>query len=347
MILERKMTKMKFIFFFFLFILIFILLLFVYNSCGKGFDSSYEFSSHIDLKHPPDIKNKPKFSGSKPTVDSNSVDILFVINDTGHMEEESIQERFPGFIESISSFDWRIAFTTTSDPIEYQGRTESTHRKYCRPGPYCSRAPNGLFAAIQNMEGIENPAAENSTYFLSSDANQDKLDSVESQQKALENTIKSIHSAYGNFAPDSKILHAIYNSVRRHQICKETPSSTGCSKNLEDKPNKDFFRSNTLLVLILISNTNEGPNSYNGYIQSPEALMNYIKSVLGLEKKIFIYSILKKKLNAWISGECGPVKSEWSSNFYLSLSYLFNGFMIDMDIESYTECLSNKLKNVL
>ena len=68
-------------------------------------------------------QNPKGFNEYSYSVQVGSVDILFVVDNSGSMYEEQVKmaEKFPNFLNSISSLDWQIAITTT-DIYKTDGR---------------------------------------------------------------------------------------------------------------------------------------------------------------------------------------------------------------------------------
>ena len=148
---------------------------------------------------------------------SAKVDILFVVDDSGSMGpyQTRLSTGFNNFISEIDHFDWRIAFTTTSNHA-IRGS---------------SQGPNGLFVQLRNSDTSTIPDL---FYITSPNSN---------AQNIFEYTIQSI----GVMGSGNEFgIQMTFQAIKRYHECQTTPSSAnqngyGCDDILKSKPNKDFF----------------------------------------------------------------------------------------------------------
>ncbi len=283
----------------------------------------------------------------------NEVDILFVIDDSGSMSgvQTNLRAGFNGFLNGISNLNWRIAFTTTSNsqPGARAERTPPLSRRGCERSVWklCSRGPDGLFAKIQktNFFGRIGSETEADLYFLDSSlsSNQNTLNTY------LQNTIRSIE-ARGNWP--EKGFYALYKAVNRYKTCQDNSSLLACRRNLENKPNKEFFREEAALVVILFSDTDEwiiksGVHRDSDYPQTPKRLIDYVKQVFGITKKFKVHTVLAAtdryvgntvKFNG---KSCADASAVTGTSQFLRLAQLTQGKVMDITRSPYTSCLQN------
>lgn len=267
-----------------------------WNACGKKQYSVSTFNSQdiVDLSDcmdtAPDVTQcvKDNFAGQSKNIsvkENKDVDILFVVDNSGSMEQEQkdIGKKINGFLSKIKDLNWRIALTTTD-----AGANTKDHDKIARPWG------DGQFRPFDSLTGSE--------YMLRSDTH-----SASAAQTKLSYAIDvGIHGS-----GTERGINASYRAIER--------SSAASS------PNGKFFRQDARLAIVIISDEDEcskGVSECSAQAKShPENLISFIQSRYGSSKVFNVNSIILdetcttggnightyRKLSQLTGGQIGPV----------------------------------------
>lgn len=264
-----------------------------YKSCAlEGADLSNCFN--------PQPESYVPVSQSLEVKAQTDVDILFVVDNSGSMQEEQvgIGNKIGGFLDKIKNLNWQIAITTTDDrtstPI-----TGDTNRPW----------GDGQFRPFDSNSG--------SQYILS--ASQVSLSDAQSK---LSNAIQMGIGGSGT----ERGINATYRAVER---------------SVQAGPQKDFFRSNAKLAVVVISDEDEcstglsGCPSASADKSNPQNLISQIQNTLGPNKGFSFHSIIA------IPGDSSCTTGGNAGNVYKSLSNLTSGVVSSVCSSDYSTPLSS------
>jgi hypothetical protein len=263
----------------------------VYRSCTEvGADLSNCFNPQ-----PANLKN---MSQSINVAVQSQVDILFVIDNSGSMQQEQqgMGDKINGFLNKIGNLDWQIAVTTTDErattPI-----TGDTSRPWS----------DGQFRPFDSNAG--------SQYIL----RHAQVDPADAQSK-LAAAIQMGVAGSGN----ERGINSVYRAVER----AAAPSA-----------NRDFFRSNAKLAVVLISDEDECSTGLSGCSTNadkskPENLLSLIQNQLGAAKGFTFNSIIK------IPGDATCTTAASAGSTYKTLSDLTGGVTASVCASDYSTPLN-------
>ena len=264
------------------------------------------------------------------------VDILFVVDDSGSMKpyQTRLSTGFNNFISSISNLDWKIAFTTTSNHVTTRGN---------------SQGPHGLFVQLRNSTSI----IPDSFYITSLNSN---------AQNIFKYTIQSIGTAGSGREVG---IQTTFQAIKRYYQCQTTPSwanqnGYGCDDILKSKPNKDFFREDASLAVILISDEDENSNGES--LTSENQYMNLstrIKSTFFDQNKKFVFNSIvtvgnintgnPSSIQNCVSAEIHSIGYKYPGYVgcnYIKLSQLTGGDIVNIQSSNYITGLRNFSRNI-
>jgi hypothetical protein len=263
-----------------------------YRSCAmEGADLSNCFNTQPGI-----LKD---MSQSINVAAQTQVDILFVVDNSGSMQEEQqgIGNKINGFLSKIANLDWQIAITTTDDrattPI-----TGDTNRPWS----------DGQFRPFDSNTG--------SQYILRST----QVTAADAQTK-LSAAIQMGIAGSGN----ERGINAAYRAVERAAVAGV---------------NRDFFRPNAKLAVVLISDEDEcsvgaaecPAASANKSV--PQNMVDLVKNQLGTNKGFSFNSIV------YIPGDASCTTGANQGNVYKAMSNLTGGVLASVCAQDYTTPLN-------
>ncbi len=238
----------------------------------------------------------------------NQADILFVIDNSGSMAEEQAEmaRKISHFFANIRRLDWKVAIITT-DPYAFDPSTQF---------------PN-LFADGALLR------FPNRSYWLDS-----SLSEADARDQFAQ-TIQRKEEGSGH----ERGIRNTYRAIQR---------SLNPSGSVENQRLHDFFRDQASLSVVLISDENETTLDAQGF-QLPEGFMsqglnlvNYIKGVLGTQKKFQFNSVIVRPGDMNCLGQY-----ESYGTAYVELSNLTNGVIEDICASDYTGALRSIASGVI
>ena len=266
------------------------------------------------------------------------VDILFVVDDSVSMKpyQTRLSSGFSTFISFLSNLDWRIAFTTTSNNSHVRSRSRA---------PLHSQGPCGLFVQLRNSDTSTIP---DSFYITSPNSN---------AQNIFKYTIQSI----GTGGSGAEVgIQMTFQAIKRYHQCQTKPlwanqNGYGCDDILKSKPNKDFFRKEASLAIVLISDEDE--NSTGEFLTNESQYMNlntHIKSTFFNQNKKFVFNSIVTVGNINTESPLSIQNCVSRNNKYLryigcnymKLSQLTGGDIINIQSSNYTTGLRNFSRNI-
>lgn len=236
--------------------------------------------------------------------DDNAADILFVVDNSGSMEEEQLEmaRRSSRFFSKVRQLDWRVGMITT-DP-------------YLVDPAKPSSAPNNY----SDGQLLQFP---NQSYWL---------DAGMTQEEAWEQfslTVRRDESGNGH----ERGIRNVYRSIQRSQ----NPSASGINLLLSQ-----FFRPQASLSIVLISDEDEtlvdgagNPLSDLQMSQGAE-LVRYVEQTWGADKEFQFNSIIVRP------GDAACISQfERYGEIYSELSQLTGGVVEDICANDYSGALDN------
>lgn len=279
-----------------------------WNACGQvAFDAGSSSLKAADCgKNPTDAACLPPphpVSQSVAVKSNNSdVDILFVVDNSGSMDKEQvgIGNKVSGFLNKLTGLNWRIALTTTDPRAMTAGLTKNDPKR-----------PWG--------DGQLRPfdADNGSQYILKSD----EVNAADAQS-LLANAVNVGILGSG----DERGINAAYRAVERFSA-----GSVG---------NRDFFRTDARLAIVLISDEDECSEGYekcsgDNTASIPANLLAVVHQRLGIDKVISFNSIIYKP------GDANCTTGAYEGKTYEALTKLTNGSEGSVCDADYTTPLAN------
>jgi hypothetical protein len=279
-----------------------------WNACGKV---SFEAESGSNYKNcalaGADFSNcfnasagvLKEMSQSVNVAAQNEVDILFVVDNSGSMQQEQvgIGNKIGGFLNKLSGLSWQIAITTTDDrattPI-----TGDTNRPWS----------DGQFRPFDANNGTQ--------YILRSS----QVTATDAQSK-LSNAIQMGLGGSGN----ERGINSTFRAVERAA---------------QPGANRDFFRPNAKLAVVLISDEDECSTgasecpAASANKSVPQNLIDQIKTTLGNSKSLSFNSIV------YIPGDATCTTGANEANVYKQISDLTGGVVASVCANDYTTPLN-------
>ncbi|NCN41523.1 hypothetical protein GW916_09795 [bacterium] len=254
-----------------------------------------------------EVDNSPSEKNISQTVAvraNDKLDILFVIDNSGSMSQEQ------------KNLSQRISgFMNLIKNLDWQiGMTTTDPRPgMVVPGPDSTKRAwgNGDFRSLDGLDG--------SQFVLKS-----KEESLSSAQEKLESSIEL--GVWGS--GDERGIHAV---------------SAALNKRIYSPAQAELFRSDSALVVVLISDEDECSNG--GCLSSspssdPKLLLKQIRSEFGEQKIFKFHSIIKSKEDTGCQGAN-------TANLYQEMSTLTGGLVGSICESNYTQVLSEIGNRVL
>lgn len=193
----------------------------------------------------------------------NKVDVLVVIDNSGSMgfEQSNMSDRFNKFLDELKDLDWQIGIITTDVSQDSNTRKIDSSKR------------NGRFLEFRqetnNFFNLYKTYKYTGKYILNS--------KTEEAQDLFSATIQRENEIGDG---DEQGIAATYQAIERSQE----------SDNTDNSPNVNFFRSDSTLAVIVVSDENEtGSDEQN----DPDSLIEFVNETFPNKNFVFHSIIIK------------------------------------------------------
>ncbi|MBY0385350.1 hypothetical protein K2X05_09345 [bacterium] len=210
------------------------------DSLGNTSTNSIQFTVNFNIR---------PVSQTVTVTQNNKADILIVIDNSGSMrtEQANMASRFATFIDQLSSLDWRISIVTT----------DMSGNAYKKDGRFLIFDKTAFNTT--NQDGTLNVVPD--FYYIHSSMN---------LAAAKDSFGKTIQRPANEGSGAEQGIAASLKAIQRSQ----DPVTI-----VESIPNRDFFRSDAVLSVLVVTDANETNNSGTQIQNTPQNWVNRVQAI--------------------------------------------------------------------
>lgn len=225
------------------------------DSLGNSSTNSIQFTVNFNIR---------PVSQTVTVTQNNKADILIVIDNSGSMrtEQANMASRFATFIDQLSSLDWRIAIVTT----------DMSSNAYKKDGRFLL-FDKTAFNTVNPVNGTTTVVPD--FYYIHSGMN---------LVAAKDSFGRTIQRPANEGSGDEQGIAASLKAIQRSQ----DPANIA-----ESAPNRDFFRSDAVLSVLVVTDANETNSRGTQPQNTPQNWVQRVQSIWPSKPFVFNSIIVK------------------------------------------------------